>query len=340
MRIGRLLAVSVVSVASLIVLAAVIIWVTFYFQSRSTQQNLSDPDGQQARSPIANLALVNQSQGESSFLYRTDFSSGTSVRLTNVARGIESEAVFSHDGKLVAYSFASSPDSKSAVWVVGIDGTNPHQLSTKDEDALHPAFSMDDSTMFFAVSNYTGNHSPVARPARHDWDIFSVSLASDGSTSSAPIRVTGKSLYDLKSLDVAAEDFAAHAPKLLISTSAYPIGDLIEELKVGDPGRDAIFQPHVPREPTAPSTPVYGEARYINGGMYILFLAATDNGSGTFDYNVYSMSAVTGSEIKQLTHLQGMTTNLQIMPDGRAELANRGASYALDLSTDNLTVLK
>jgi hypothetical protein len=54
--------------------------------------------------------------------------------------------------------------------------------------------------------------------------------------------------------------------------------------------------------------PSFGEARFLDDGMDILFLAATDT-SGVYDYNVYSLSDVTGSEIKQLTHLKGMTVS-------------------------------
>jgi hypothetical protein len=67
--------------------------------------------------------------------------------------------------------------------------------------------------------------------------------------------------------------------------------------------------------------------------MDILFLAATDPSAGNYDYNVYSMSDVTGSDIKQLTHLKGMTKGLKVLPDGRATFVNGGVAYVLDIST-------
>ncbi len=49
--------------------------------------------------------------------------------------------------------------------------------------------------------------------------------------------------------------------------------------------------------------------------MDILFLAATDISGGNYDFNAYSMSDVTGSEIKELTHLKGMTNELKVLPN-------------------------
>ena len=333
MRVGKILSIVVVSIASLIVIAAATIAVFFFASSRSAkQQNFPPPEGQQAISPRGDTVLVSQNSGDSSFLFRKDRSNGTSVRLTAASNGIESEATFSHDGKLVVYSFASSPDSKSTVWMVGADGRNPHAITGKDEDAVHPAFSPDDSKVFYAVSRFTGNHSPVVRPARHDWDVFSIPVQSNApSAGIAPTQITHGVFYDLRSLDIVADDVSPGGTKFLISTTGYPIGALLEEFNLGDSGRDKIFQPHVPGESSV--GPSYGEAYFIHKGMDILFLAATDTAGGDYDYNVYSMSDVTGSDIKQRTHLKGMTKELKVLPDGRATFVNGGVAYVLDIST-------
>jgi AraC-like DNA-binding protein len=67
--------------------------------------------------------------------------------------------------------------------------------------------------------------------------------------------------------------------------------------------------------------------------MDILFLAATNASGGNYDYNVYSMSDVTGSNIKQLTRLKGMTTGLNILQEGKATFVNGGVVYVLDIDT-------
>ena len=70
--------------------------------------------------------------------------------------------------------------------------------------------------------------------------------------------------------------------------------------------------------------------------MDVVFLAATDTAGGNYDYNVYTMSDVTGSEIKQLTHLKGKTNELKILPDGKATYVNGETAYMLDISTQTV----
>ncbi len=211
------------------------------------------------------------------------------------------------------------------------DGRNPHPVTGKDEDALHPAFSPDDTTIYYASSLFNGHYSPIVRPARHEWDVFSVPAQPNANnTVTAPTQITHASFYDLQSLDVVADGINPGGTKILISTTGYPIGALLEEFNLGFPGRDKIFQPHVPGE-SSPG-PAYGQARFFHDGMDVLFLAATDTSGGNYDYNVYSMSDVTGSDIKQLTHLTGMTTDLKVLPDGKATFVNGGVIYVLDIS--------
>lgn len=339
MRAGKILAISVVSVASLIVIGAAAIAISVFASSRrGNQQNFAPPEGQQAVSPVGDMALFSRTSGPSSFLYLKNLSSGTSIRLTSSVSGIESEASFSHDGKLVVYTFASSPDSKASVWVVTTDGRNPHPITGKDEDALHPIFSPDDSKVFYAASKFTGNHSPIVRPARHDWDVFSIAVQSGAiPVGAAPTQITHESYYDLGSFDFSADGVNPDGIKLLISIYAYPIGSLIEEFPIGDPSRNKIFQPHVPGESFM--GPSYGGARFIHNGMDVLFLAASNTSGGNYDYNVYSMSDVTGKDIKQLTHLKGMTTELRVLPNGNATFVNGDVPYVLDLGTQTVKPL-
>ena len=73
--------------------------------------------------------------------------------------------------------------------------------------------------------------------------------------------------------------------------------------------------------------------------MDVLLLAATDTAGGNYDYNVYSMSDVTGGDIKQLTHLKGMTTDLKVLLDGRATFVNGGTIYVLDVTKQTVEPL-
>jgi hypothetical protein len=339
MQARKLLWIGVGSLAGLIGIAAFAIIVAFFgvFRGGRGQNFVRAPEGQQAISPVGDIAVYSQVRGNSSFLYRKDPATGTNVRLTTASRGIESEASFSPNGKLVVYSFATAPDSRSAVWVVSEDGRNPHPLTADHEDSLHPVFAPDGSKVFYAASRLTGNYSPVVRPARHDWDVYTIPVQSNAASEGVlPTPVTHASFYDLRSIDVVDHAVKPGTTKLLVSTTGYPIGALLEEFILGDPGRDKIFQPHVPGE--ASMGPSYGEARFIHNGMDILFLAASTTG-GDYDYNVYSMSDVTGGDIKQLTHLKGMTTDLKVLPDGNAMFVNGGAAQTLDFSTNSVKPL-
>lgn len=85
--------------------------------------------------------------------------------------------------------------------------------------------------------------------------------------------------------------------------------------------------------------PAFGEARYIHDGMDVLFLAASNSSGGDYDYNVYSMSDFTGGELKQVTHLRGMTSELRVMPTGVATFANGGVIYRLDIAAQTVKPL-
>jgi Tol biopolymer transport system component len=334
-----MLSITVVSVASLIVLAAIVVFgIALGIRRTGAQQNFAPPANQPVTSASGRLVLSSQSSGSSSFLFVEDTVTGTSKRLTNASSGIESEASFSHDGKLVVFSSANGETSRSTVWIIGVDGSNPHAVSAANQDALHPVFGIDDKTVVYGVSSYTGKHSPIVRPARHNWDVFSIPVQVGGPIAGAvPTQITHAALYDMQSLDISPDGISPDTAKILISTSGYPIGSLLEEFGPVGAGRDKIFQPHVPGESSA--GPSYGEARYIHGGMDILFLAATDTSDGNYDYNIYSMSDVTGGEIKQLTHVKGQTSNLKVLPNGKATFVNGGTVYLLDIEKQTVSPL-
>ena len=46
------------------------------------------------------------------------------------------------------------------------------------------------------------------------------------------------------------------------------------------------------------------------------------------------MSDVTGAEIKQLTHLRGMTADLRVLPGEKAIFGNAGVIFLLDINTE------
>ena len=337
MRVGKMAAIAVVGIASLILVVVAAFGIIFSPFRSTTSRNELPPAGPQARAATGDSLIFSEQERGWSFLTIQRTPGGPNVRLTTAKEGIESEPRFSHDGKLVVYSFADSEKSSSAIWIVGVDGSNAHAVTDSSEDALHPMFTPDDASIIYAVSNYTGHHSPLVGPARHDWDLFSRPVKMSAASAAGLKQLTHSNFYDLRSIDVSNDSVNAGGIEVLISTTGYPIGALIEELRIGPKESQLLYQPRVPGMP-APG-PSYGEAYFADGGLDIAFLAATNESGEDYDYNVFMMSEVTGAEIKQLTHLHGMTEHFVVYPDGSATLVNAGTRYSLDLRNQTLKVL-
>lgn len=260
---------------------------------------------------------------DSCFLYRTDLTSRKADKLTARTEGCESDPSFSRDGKLIAYSVTNGNKEKSSIWIIHSDGTNDHRVMAATEDSSHPVFALDDKRLYFVRAGFFGHYSPIAREAKHDLDIFSVPI--DGGEAAA---LTQQHFYSLQSLSMSPD-----GKSLLVSTTRYPIGPLLEEYVIDKPtGPHKVFQPHVPGEPS--SGPSIGSAVYMPNGFYILFIAASNTHGGDYDYNVYRMSSVTGSELQQLTLRTGMANDVQAAPDGRSAIFTAGnEAYLVDLQT-------
>jgi hypothetical protein len=226
---------------------------------------------------------------------------------------------------------ADGPEAKSEVWVSRIDGSHAHRVSAAEEDAVMPAFAPDGKTLLYVKSRFNGHYSPIARPRRHQFDVVKVVIDPDASIAgSMPVELTQQEFFDLRSLSVSPD-----GERFLVSTSGYPIGDLLEEFEIAKPLKiKRIFQPHVPSQP--PAGAVFGEAAYTNDGMGIVFNAATQGQNGTFDYNVYQMSDVTGGDLVQLTHRSGMIDQMNVSRDGTIFFSSGGQHYSIDPQTRQL----
>jgi hypothetical protein len=227
-------------------------------------------------------------EGNSSLIYVKPAGAGSAHRLTTGTRRWEANPVLSRKGDLIAYSLADDEESKSEVWLSRIDGSHAHRVSASDEDAMMPAFGVDERTVFYVKSRFIGHYSPIARPRKHEFDVETVAVDPDGPVAgAAPIELTQQHFFDLRSLSVSSD-----GQRFLISTSGYPIGSLIEEFDVATPLQiKKIFQPHVPGEPSMGAA--FGPAAFIHDGMDVVFTAATEGKGGNYDYNVYRMSDVT-----------------------------------------------
>jgi len=267
------------------------------------------------------------------FLYMGDLNTRAAKRLTKAQSGCENNPSFSSDGNLVVYSYASRDDRKSSLFIINADGSHSRQITPNGSDDVYPVFSRDGRLVYFVRSGYFGHSSPIAASRQHDFDLFSVDL-----TSGSVAQLTQQSLYDLQSLALSPD-----GKDLMISTTRYPIGALIEIYVIAKPqSARKVFQPHVLDEPKLAAEPAseFGDACYMPDGMGMLVLAASNKAGGNYDYNVYLVSTVTGSIDGKLTNLTGMSTGVQSSPDGKtAILGNQGKLYLLNLQNRELKPL-
>ena len=265
--------------------------------------------------------------GKTSLLYVRPARSEKPHRLSNRKNGRESGGVFSRSGLFIAYATADAPDSHSEVWISKADGSDAHRVSAADEDALTPAFGAGDSSLLYVTSGFYGHYSPIASSKRHKLDVMKVPLGPDGSASGAPVRLTQQEFYEVNSLSLSND-----GTRFLLSTSSYPIGSLLEEFEIAMPLRTAgIFQPHVagaPKTPSGDSQAIYGEAAYTKDGLAIVFTAASEVPGGSYDYNVYRMSSVTGDDVIALTHDTGLIDEMHVDRDGMIVI-RRGSRFTL-----------
>lgn len=265
--------------------------------------------------------------GKTSLLYVRAAGGEKPHRLSNRKSGWESGGVLSRSGQLIAYATADAPDSHSEVWISRVDGSNAHRVSAADEDALTPAFGAGDSSLLYLSSGFNGHYSPIAGPRRHKLDVMQVQLGAAGVASGAPVRLTQQEFYEVNSLSVSND-----GTRFLLSTSAYPIGSLLEEFEIATSLRTAaIFQPHVadaPKTPSGDRQAIYWMAAYTKDSLDIVFAAASEVNGGNFDYNVYRMSSVTGDQIIALTHDTGPIDEMRVDRDGLI-LIRRGKRFTL-----------
>lgn len=318
--------------------------------SQTASQSPKQEDGQNADSAqsgaIGNFAfspdglsiLLSRSHATSSFLYKVALDTGRASRLTNASGGFEGSPSFSPDGKYIAFSYGQG-NSHSRTFIVDADGTNAHSLFSSDSDAddFSPVFTTNGQRIYFARSAFFGNYSPIARPSRHEWDIFSVDM--DGRNLR---QITKERFYD-----ISAPSLSMDGKKMLFSTSTQEGSRFAIYLLDGPSKPKSLLQPHVPNEPRSP---IFGSTLFAPDGQSILFMAASEGSRGAaFDYDVYRMELRSGT-VTKLTSANGYATNLCVSPDGKKAIFMRWTSdehrtpiasqlYLLDLETKQVTTL-
>jgi TolB protein len=72
-------------------------------------------------------------------------------------------AAWSPDGATLAFRRDDSGAGTSTIWIVGEDGSNPHQLSDYDGPQFAPTWSPDGAWVAFTSENASGQPLLIAR---------------------------------------------------------------------------------------------------------------------------------------------------------------------------------
>jgi Tol biopolymer transport system component len=279
----------------------------------------------------ANSTIVSTVSDASCFLFSIDLQTGQASRVTDRKNGCESGPVISSDGKRVAYSFATQDSHPSSIWIMNLDGTDHEQLTDGDDD-FAPSWGPDNQTIFFLRATWFGHSSPIASSHRHGVDVYKIH-----SGVRLAQRVTQTNFYNVPSLSIAET-----ADTLLLGTELEPMGGVLSEVEVESPNRARnTFQPHVPNEYKSQGQPkpIFAKAVYAASDR-IVFIAASMNPKGPFDYNIYRMNGRTGSDVIQLTHREGMLEWFQLSQDRKTvTYVDNGRLHVVDIDSGKERVL-
>lgn len=120
---------------------------------------------------------------------------GTGLAPITVGPTYDFDPAVSPDGTAVAFSHIS--DGNGDICVIRMDGTGNHCITSGPSHDYNPAYSSDGKTIFFLRAEIYTNYSPIAHPAWHDVDIYSVN--SDGKELT---RITAERNYKLNDLSI------------------------------------------------------------------------------------------------------------------------------------------
>jgi Tol biopolymer transport system component len=104
-------------------------------------------------------------------LYKVNIDGTGFVSLTK-SPTCDFDPVFSPDGTKIAFSHISN--GQGDICIVKIDGSEQTCITSDPGHDIEPIYSPDGSKIYFSHSERFGHNSPIARPAWHDWDIYSI----------------------------------------------------------------------------------------------------------------------------------------------------------------------
>jgi Tol biopolymer transport system component len=283
-------------------------------------------------SPDGKYIVFSYEFAKTCFLYRASLESGQATRITAAPDGCESDPSYSADGKLIAYSYRLPEQQKSAIYLVGADGANPHLLVGGGEDDAFPAFSPRTAEIFFLRSQFFGNYDGINPDRRHDIDLFTTDL------SGKVQQITSRKYYDASPPSVSPDGGQ------VIFKTLEDSGDQILIYSTKD-----IHSPPLVLQPDVPNaSKSLGQVSFMPSGQSIVFMSASTGKNGYYDYDVFEMD-LKDKKLTSFTTDNGYANGVRPSPDGRFAIFERwemkngdpngNGLFLLDLKTHQISRL-
>lgn len=144
------------------------------------------PDGNELVFSLGNKPFSN--------IYRVRVDGTGLVALTTGAT-CDFGPVFSPDGSKVLFSHIS--DGQGDLCVIRFNGSNKLCLTSGPEHDFEPVYSPDGSKIYFLRAQVFRNYSPIAAPAWHRVDIYSINADGTGLK-----RITFENAYGMSNLSI------------------------------------------------------------------------------------------------------------------------------------------
>jgi len=144
---------------------------------------------------------IGDKQNSSIYSVRID---GTNLVALTTGTTYDFDPVFSSDGRKILFSSVTLSSElnrqQGNICLMNADGSEKLLLTTGPGHDYNPIFSPDGEKVFFLRSNRFGNYSPVALPAWHEIDIYSIKIAGASMN-----RITTDKSYRMGSLSISSD---------------------------------------------------------------------------------------------------------------------------------------
>lgn len=145
------------------------------------------------------------------------------------------DPVFSPDGSKILFCHIS--DGQGDICVMNADGSNRACLTSGPDHDFEPVYSPDGSKIYFLRAKVFRSYSPIALPAWHEVDIYSMNADGTGLNS-----ITSEKSYGMSSLSINPK-----GDMLMVLGGGKDNASPIQMIPINDPANKRIILPNLER---------------------------------------------------------------------------------------------